>query len=218
MNGVHDMGGMQDFGRVAPEPGEPVFHHDWERRVMAMTLAMGATGVWSIDQSRSARESLPPVQYLSSSYYELWLHGLISLMLEHHLITPAEIADGRLHEAAPTTVNVLKAVQAAPMLARGKSTQRPPLAPARHGVGDAVRTRNLNPATHTRLPRYCRGKPGTIVAVHGAHVFPDAIMRGDGEDQQWLYTVRFTARDLWGPDTTASSVCVDCWEPYLDAG
>jgi len=83
-------------------------------------------------------------------------------------------------------------------------------------MGDRVRTRNMNPATHTRLPRYCRDKPGTIVAVHGAHVFPDSNARGEGENPQWLYGVRFEARDLFGDDTTATAVHADLWEPYLE--
>ena len=76
MNGVHDMGGMQGFGPVRPEPNEPLFHAPWERQALAMTVAMGACGQWNIDISRSARESLPPAQYLSSSYYAICLAGL----------------------------------------------------------------------------------------------------------------------------------------------
>jgi nitrile hydratase len=101
-------------------------------------------------------------------------------------------------------------------LARSASTERAVAAAARFAPGDAVQARNVHPAGHTRLPRYCRGKPGTIVAVHGAHVYPDANARGEGESPQWLYTVRFDARDLWGADTTASAVYVDCFEPYLE--
>ena len=97
----------------------------------------------------------------------------------------------------------------------GHSTLRAEAAPARFAVGDAVRTTNVHPRSHTRLPRYCRDQPGTIARVHGAHVFPDANALGQGEKPQWLYTVRFAAADLWGPDTTAAAVYVDCWEPYL---
>ena len=91
MNGVHDMGGMQDFGPVVPEPDEPIFHADWERRVLALTLATSAPGGWNIDTSRHARESLPPAQYLSSSYYQIWLAGIEKLMSERDMITPEEI-------------------------------------------------------------------------------------------------------------------------------
>ncbi len=67
MNSVHDMGGMQGYGPVAPQADEPLFHADWERRTLALTLAAGATGAWNIDQSRAARESLPPTVYLNST-------------------------------------------------------------------------------------------------------------------------------------------------------
>ena len=218
MNGVHDMGGMQDFGPVVPEIDEPRFHHGWERRVFGLTIAMGATGAWNLDQSRAARESLPPAQYLASSYYQIWLEGMQALMLERGLVTEEELADGRMHEPPRTLPQVLTADKVALALARGASPQRTLDNAPRFRVGDAVRTRNLHPTTHTRLPRYCRGKPGTIAAIHGAHIFADAHARGIDEPLQWLYTVRFDAHALWGADTTAATVCVDCWEPYLDAG
>ena len=217
MNGVHNMGGMQDFGSVAPEAREPWFHHAWERRAFALTLAMGATGAWNLDQSRSARESLPPAQYLSSTYYEIWLAGLLVLMRDRGLVTAAEIAAGHTQEPPLSLPRRLDADNVAAAVARGASTQRPLAGSPRFAQGASVQTSNINPPTHTRLPRYCRGKPGTIVAVHGAHVYPDVNAQGTDEAPQWLYAVRFDSRDLWGPDTTATSVYVDCFEPYLQA-
>lgn len=216
MNGVHDLGGLQNFGPVVPEPDEPPFHHAWERRAFALTLAMGGTGQWNLDQSRAARESLPAATYLGSSYYRIWTLGLERLMLERGLVLADELADGRPHAAPLTGVRALPAAQVPAALAQGKSTLRTIAESPRFAVGARVRTRELNPPTHTRLPRYCRGKPGTVVMLHGAHVFPDAHARGHGEQPQWLYTVRFEARDLWGEDTTAAAVHVDCWEPYLE--
>ena len=217
MNGAQDLGGMQSFGPVVPEPDEPYFHADWERRALALTIAMGATGTWNIDMSRAARESLPPAQYLSSSYYQIWFAGLRKLLIESGLATAQEIDSGVSQQAAVPLPRVLAPDQVNPMLFRGSPASRPEPHPARFAVGDAVRTLTLNPSTHTRLPRYCRGKRGEIVAVHGAHVFPDSNALRRGEDPQWLYTVRFDAAELWGKDTTASSVCADCWEPYLEA-
>ena len=217
MNGVHDMGGMQGFGPIVREADEPPFHERWERRAFGLTLAMGALGQWNLDQSRSARESVPPARYLASSYYRIWFEALIHLMLERGLVTPEELADGRMHRPPLSTPGALTGERIGPALARGSSTQRTPPGPARFEVGDSVRARPINPPTHTRLPRYCRGKTGTIVNVHGAHVFPDSNARAAGEQPQWLYTVRFAAAELWGPDTTASAVYVDCWEPYLEA-
>ena len=79
-----------------------------------------------------------------------------------------------------------------------------------------MRTRKLHPRTHTRLPLYCRDKPGTVAMLHGVHVYPDTNALGAGESPQWLYSVRFEAPDLWGADTTAGAIYVDCFEPYLE--
>ena len=216
MNGAQDLGGMQAIGPIEPEADVASFHADWERRVLAITLAMGATGKWNIDTSRAARESLPPAQYLASSYYEIWFEGLKKLLLNTGLATAEEIATGESKVAAAPVPRVLMADQVAATLLRGSPVARPASAKARFKVGDIVRTLQMHPRTHTRLPRYCRGKRGQIILVHGAHVFPDTNAIGLGEQPQWLYTVRFDASELWGKDTTAASVSVDCWEPYLD--
>ncbi len=217
MNGVHDMGGLQCFGPIGAETDEPLFHHAWERRAFALTLAMGASGKWNIDTSRATRESLPAARYLASSYYEIWLDGLIALMLNTQLVTSNEVETGRLDTPAVTTARVLHAENVLPILMSGSPYARPVSSPARFKVGDSVTTRQLNPTTHTRLPRYCRAKPGIVAAVRGVHVFPDTNAVGAGEQPQWLYTIRFDAHDLWGSDTTAAAVCVDCWETYLEA-
>ena len=217
MNGPQDMGGMQSFGPIAPEADEPLFHASWEPRVLALTLAMGAAGKWNIDTSRATRESLPPTLYLSSSYYQIWFEGLCRLLVDSGLASVDEIRHGASQHAPAPLPRVLAADQVSAALARGSPVERPASHDARFAVGDKVRTRQLNPSTHTRLPRYCRDKRGQIVAIHGAHVFPDTNAIGLGEQPQWLYTVRFDAFELWGAETTASSVCVDCWEPYLES-
>jgi len=216
MNGAQDLGGMQAFGPVQPEADEPPFHANWERRVHALTLAMGATGKWNLDMSRAARESLAPAQYLASSYYEIWFEGLRKLLLATGLVNAEEIDTGASMSAAVPVARVLMADQVSAALLRGNPVDRPAPDEARFTLGDSVQTRQLHPLTHTRLPRYCRGKRGQVIALHGAHVFPDTHATGQGEQPQWLYTVRFEASELWGADTTASSVCVDCWEPYLE--
>jgi nitrile hydratase subunit beta len=218
MNGVHDLGGLQDFGPVAPEPNEPVFHSDWERRIFALTLAMAKPGGWTLDASRHARESLPPADYLRFSYYQIWLAGLEKLMLEGGLVSAAELATGKAQGAPASVPGILAAAAVRPAMAMGAPVDRPPSAPARFAPGDRVLALNLNPRGHTRLPRYVRGRTGTVTHVHGAHVFPDANAHGKGEQPHWLYGVSFTARELWGPDApTTDHVQVDLWEPYLDA-
>jgi len=216
MNGPHDLGGMMGFGKVVPEPDQPVFHAEWERRAFAVVLAMGALGRWNIDMSRHARERIPPATYLASSYYEIWLKGLATLMLEKGLVSATELSSGTSADPAPSGLRVLRAADVATVLARGGPADRPAPAPARFAAGDWVRTRNLHPEGHTRIPRYARGRIGEIVMVHGVHVFPDSSAHGKGDDPQWLYNVRFTAQELWGKDSP-DNVMIDLWEPYLEA-
>lgn len=218
MNGPQDLGGTHGHGPVAPEgPAEPAFHADWERRAFALTLAMGATGEWNLDASRFARESLSPAQYLSSTYYEIWLAALERLLLDRGLISEVELEAGAALDPPRPVRRTLAPDDVAPSLRRGGPTNREPSAPARFAAGDAVRARNVHPATHTRLPRYVRGHVGIVEDVHGCHVFPDTHAHGGGEQPQWLYTVRFSARELWGPDgDPAAAVSVDAFEPYLE--
>jgi nitrile hydratase len=216
MNGAHDMGGMHGFGPVEPQPNEPVFHADWERRVFAVTMATFAPGGWNLDMVRRARENRPPADYLTKTYYELWAAGTETMLLERGLIGADEIAAGRSLRPAKPVRRVLKPAEVAAAVAKGSRTDRAPAAPARFKAGDEVRAKNLNPPTHTRLPRYVRGHVGIIHAVRGCQVFADSNALGR-EDPQWLYTVRFTARELWGPDgDPSSSVTVDAWESYLE--
>lgn len=179
MNGGQDLGGMMGFGPIAPEPDEPVFHAEWERRVFALTLAMGAAGLWDIDRSRNAREGLNPAQYLTSSYYQIWLEGLVRLMTATGRVTTEELAAGRMIEPPAPLKRVLAAEEVDKVMAAGGPAAREPQGPARLRVGDRVRTRNMHPFGHTRLPRYLRGREGEIIAVHGAHVFPDSHAHGE---------------------------------------
>lgn len=217
MNGAQDLGGMMGFGPVRPEANEPTFHADWERRAFAITLAMGATASWNLDMSRAMRESLPPPLYLAASYYEIWLLGLAKLLAERNLVTANDRAAGRAVDPPMPIARVLRAADVDAVLARGASTERSAPAPALFAVGARVRARNMHPVGHTRLPRYVRGRIGTIAQVHGVHVFPDTHAGGEGEHPQWVYAVAFPARELWGEaaDPTVS-VSVDCWESYLE--
>lgn len=217
MNGAHDMGGVMGHGPVVAESNEPVFHGEWEGRVLAMHIAMTAAGGWNIDQGRFARENVRPVDYLSRSYYEVWLAGLTQLLKQRGLVAQDELEAGHaLHPATPVA-RVLTPDMVAPMLAKGGSSARPTNAPARFKVGDRVRARNMHPTGHTRLPRYVRGHVGTVTLLHGAHVFPDAAAAGKGEAPQWLYTVRFSGTELWGDEADPTvTVSVDAWDSYLE--
>ena len=217
MNGVHDMGGMQCFGPVVPERDEPVFHSAWEARALALNRAMGYARLWNIDMSRAAIENLDPEVYLTRSYYEKWLLRLEALLLERGLVEADEIAAGHARVPGPPLPRKLDAANVAAALTRG-SFGRPPQTPARFKAGERVRTRYINPITHTRLPRYARGHVGTIECVRGCHVFPDAVAIGQGENPQWLYTLLFEGRELWGEGADPNlKVSIEAFEPYLEA-
>lgn len=219
MNAAHDMGGMQAFGPVTQDacdaPGALPFHADWERHVLAVTLVMGATGQWNID-THAPRVKACRLRNISTAR-EIWFEGLKKLIVDKGLASADEIASGKAHDAPKPNMRVIQAADVRAALLRGSPIERASASAARFAIDDIVRTKQMNPSTHTRLPRYCRDKRGQIVAVRGAHVFPDANALGHGEHPQWLYTVRFDAAELWGADTTVSLVYVDCWEPYLEA-
>jgi nitrile hydratase subunit beta len=217
MDGVHDMGGMHGFGKVEPEANEPVFHAPWEGRTLALNRAMGYTGVWTIDQTRAGIEALPPDVYLSSSYYRKWELRLENMIVQLGLAGADELQAGRAMRPGKALKRTLKAADVANSLTRG-SFARPAPAPARFKSGDRVRTKNIHPATHTRLPRYARGKVGVVEALRGCHVFPDAVAVGAGEDPQWLYTVLFDGRELWGENSDPTlKVSIEAFEPYLES-
>jgi nitrile hydratase beta subunit len=219
MNGVHDMGGMMAFGPVEPEADEPPFHAEWEGRVLGLNLAANATGAWNLDMGRHAREALPPAEYLSSTYYEIWLSGLERLVVKYGLLSEAELAAGTPLEPAKPRRRILTAemVPQIPLGGGGMPTVRRIDTAARFSIGDTAVTRNLHPKGHTRLPAYARGKRGVIEKVHGAHVFADAHAAGLGEAPQWLYTVRFSGTEIWGEDSDPTlSTSIEAWESYLD--
>lgn len=210
-----DLGGREGFGRVEPEPEGELWHADWEPKALALTLAMGATGSWNIDASRSARETLP--DYASLSYYQIWLAALAKLMIERGLVSEEELAEARAQTEPKPLARVLRAADVPAVLARGSATERPATTSPRFAVGDRVRTRAGRVDHHTRLPAYAAGRVGTIERVHGTHVFADTNAPGLGEQPQWLYAVRFDGCELWGDDAQPGlSVAIDAWDDYLE--
>jgi nitrile hydratase len=192
-----------------------VFHAEWERRVHALVIASPTRG--NIDAGRHQRELIPGPEYLRMSYYEKWLTGLCEMLVKDGVVTPEELASGRADPAAPKATPRLAPAMVTPALTRRGSYQREAAAQPAFQVGDAVRALNIHPRGHTRLPRYVRGRTGVVERWHGAHVFPDVHAHGGAEDPRHLYTVRFAARELWGPDASGrDSVSLDLWEPYLE--
>jgi nitrile hydratase beta subunit len=217
-NTIHDMGGMHGFGPVEPEANEPVFHAPWEGRVHAMQRVVGAAGLWTIDGGRASLETLPPAVYLASTYYQRWFLGLEKRVLAYGLVGADELAAGHsLHDPKKLPRQLTPADLAKPPV-RG-NFERPAAAPAKFKPGDRVRTKEMNPTTHTRLPRYARDKEGVVEAIRGCHVYPDtAALDVHNENPQWLYTVVFTGKELWGEDADpAIKVSIEAFEPYLVA-
>lgn len=218
MNGAQDLGGMMGFGAVAPDPDQPLFHAAWERKALGLTLAAGACGMWNIDMSRHARETLPPPQYLTKSYYDIWTSGLEKVLAHAGMVTAEERAASKVLCAPVPVKRCLKAQDVATLLTKPVPYARPAPQPALFAEGAQVRMRVMHPATHTRLPRYVRGRSGIVEAVRGCFIFPDSHAHGKGEDPHWCYTVRFTGRELWGGDADPTlCVSVDAWEPYMEA-
>jgi nitrile hydratase subunit beta len=227
VNSTHDVGGMHGFGPVVREEQEPVFHDEWEKGVFAANLALIVQGVMGpVDPYRHAVERMGNGRYLTTSYYEHWLAGMLTLLDEHGIISKEEM-HARIDEvrqdpdrfALPPSEGPDELSQLMELaVAHGAPTAREVPRQPRFAVGDAVLTRKKNPHGHTRLPRYARGMRGRIVLYHGAHVLPDTSAHGLGECPEPLYTVRFEAAELWGEDAERrDAVHIDLWESYLSA-
>jgi len=220
LNGAHDMGGMDGFGPIDPESEseEPLFHAAWERRAFAVTLAMGELGQWNIDSARHARERQHPIDYLENSYYENWIAGLETLLVELGIVTAEELATGHAAGLAADNLRARKLTgdMVAAVLSKGSPSTMESTKPPRFAVGDEVQVHHAHTIGHTRAPRYVRGRPGTIAALNGVHIFADKNAHGTREGQA-LYSVRFEAADLWCTAAAdRGAVYVDLWEEHLE--
>ena len=213
MNTIHDMGGMDGFGPVEAEENEPVFHETWEGRVYALA-AGGVLGPWSQGRNfpgfRWSLESIPPEEYLRMSYYERWYEMIKNNLLSAGLVTERELETGYRDpgRSLPTQLP-----------ATGGRGPTPPDPDPGFGVGDQVRVRNLHPRGHTRLPRYARGKRGTVETDNGVWGLQDTDENGQrlGNFRQHVYTVRFEGEELWGARAAPrDAVYIDMWEEYIE--
>jgi len=216
MNGIHDMGGLHGFGRVEVEANEPVFHERWEARVFGIVQSLGGG---NIDAGRHSIERLDPVSYLRNGYYGRWFAALERTLREFGIIADEELR-GRLSRRRGKAKADRRARKDGPPAWRPparESYARHVDRPARFQDGQQVRTRNHQPPGHTRLPAYARAKRGTIAHRHAAMIYPDDHAHGRGENPQYLYTVRFDCRELWGDAAEPGTVVLlDLFEPYLE--
>jgi nitrile hydratase len=216
MNGIHDMGGMQDMGPIKYEKNEPVFHAAWEGRVYAMASAVQSTRKLRLGL-RPPIENIPPAEYLRMSYYEKWFRALTERLVASDLVTRTEIESGRPDNGSTKLTLAVSPANAVAALFRIPAARRDVPVAARFEAGQKVRARNINPVTHTRLPRYARGKYGTVERDHGVFVFADTSAYSRGDKPQHLYSVRFSARELWGDQAAPQdAVHLDLYDDYLE--
>ena len=217
MNGVHDMGGQQGMGPVRYEKDEPVFHAGWEGRIYALNRAMRAWRRWSLDTDRHALETMSPLDYLRMSYYERWVHRLEEQLVSYGFVTGDELQSGKPAPGSVRATPVFTLATASRWLNRGIASSHETAVRPLFKVGQRVRARNINPTGHTRLPRYARGRAGVVMRDHGVYLFPDTNAHFQGEKRQHVYSVRFTARELWGDRASErDSVYIDMWDDYLE--
>jgi nitrile hydratase beta subunit len=216
MNGIHDMGGMHGLGAIQVEKNEPVFHARWEGRVIAMRRATAATGKITLGL-REAIESIPAADYLRMSYYERWFTALSEQLVASGLVTAAEVASGRPAKGSVKAAPALTPADAAALSFRVAAAMLKVNVAPRFQVGQQVRARNINPVGHTRLPRYARGRAGVIEQDRGVQAFPDTHLTAPAQSAQHVYSVRFSARELWGEQASPrDAVYLDLWDDYLE--
>src|SRR5271155_5691120 len=187
MDGIHDLGGMQGFGPVLMDTEELVFGNEFDRRTFRMMMAGMLAGHLG-NRHRYAVERIDPRLYLTSSYYERWLIGIATVLVEVGVLQQSEL-DARL--GRPFVV-------ARPIPTSGFGDPGPSSELPRFQTGDLVRVREWHPLGHTRAPRYAQGKHGTVVRVDGVYSLPDVEMHCDGNQLEPTYSVRFEAAELWG--------------------
>jgi len=225
MNGVFDLAGTDGIGPVVVPESEPVFRSEWEKAVFPMFAMCFRAGFFGVDEFRHGIELIDPVVYLTSPYYEHWVHtvehygekrGVLDLeeldrRTAYYLAHPdAPLPD---HADDPELLAFVDAVVKA-----GATAKRESDAPPAFQVGDIVRVERDAPHGHTRRARYVRGAVGEIVMAHGVFIYPDTAGNGLGEAPEHVYTVKFTAEELWGSgaDQPHDSVYFDVWEPYIE--
>ncbi|WP_078427408.1 nitrile hydratase subunit beta [Alkalihalobacterium alkalinitrilicum] len=222
MDGIHDLGGKDGFGKVVRLENERLFYEDWERTAFGLLFVTVGQGMYNLDEFRHGIERMRPVDYLASGYYGHWIATIAENLVEKGVLDAEELEsrtqtflnDPDTKIPSRNNPELVKLVEQVAL--HGGSYEREVALPARFKVGDRVKTRDLHTSGHTRLAGYVRNKYGVIDEVYGAHVFPDDSAHGRGENPQYLYRVRFEAEELWG--IKEKNVCnIDLWEGYLEA-
>lgn len=213
MDGIHDLGGRQGFGRVSVNQDYVPFQDRADG--VSLALMMECTFDWPLDRARHVKELLPPVTYLSDPYFAGWAMTYMVLLIQSGHLSADEIISGQVIGASATQVDrtLLDVMELNRTMAErfDGAIDGPP----GYAIGDRVTTAFHGAPGHTRLPAYARDKRGRIIAHCGAHVFPDEMALGH-RVYEHLYTVAFDNHDLFGDDgKPGHELLLDLWEPYL---
>jgi nitrile hydratase beta subunit len=230
MNSMHDVGGIDGFGPVEWEANEPVFHEPWEARMRAVdALLTKKIKAYFVDETRHRIERMNPIYYLGSSYYQIWLLRMESLLIEKNYVTEEEIR-AKMAEITPEPPkshlepfrNIMPYISSSKrrmvIPSTGTENKEETIEP-KYAVGDVVRVKDMSPLGHTRVPRYVRGKEGVIEALHGNFILPDLRVENGTKLYQPVYRLCFKAQDLWGEDASPKDkLYIEMWEDYLEPG
>jgi nitrile hydratase len=217
LDGIHDMGGTEGWGPVAPPGDEPVFAEPWEAKAFAFGALSARLSGQNLDAMRHAIDRQHPYDYLVDGYYGRWLGCVETMLVDSGVLAPgaveararklrgedvAEPAEPTPHKPdyQPTAAGSLRDIDATP----------------RFAVGDRVRTREHGPSGHTRLPRYTRGHEGTVSAIHPAQVLPDTNAHFIAENAQHVFAVDFDSTELWGEEAEPFTLTIDMYDDYLE--
>ncbi|MFJ7947900.1 nitrile hydratase subunit beta [Streptomyces sp. NPDC096354] len=218
MEGIADMGGTEGWGPTQPpRADEAVFPEPWQGRAFALArLSVQLTGL-NLDAFRHAIERLDRTAYLADGYFGRWLNAAELILTESAILAPTaiqararnlrgeQVEEPPVPEPikpgyAPTATGSLRTVDAAPAFAEG----------------ERVRARNMSPTGHTRLPGYVRGHTGVVALIQPASVLPDTNAHFQGENPQYVYSVRFDSHELWGADAEPFTLTIEMFESYLE--
>jgi len=216
LDGIHDVGGRQGFGPIEVTDVDPPFPTDWEARAFGITKSVTAVSDYSVDKFRYTREQLPPLEYLTSPYFEQWMRGTMAMLVGSGLVSAEELATGCSNGSSPQGVGPAKTKEDAHAAATGSVRFDGPFngAPA-FASGDRVMISMSAPRGHTRLPQYVRGRSGTVIAYHGAHGVPEDNVK-NVKTFEPLYTVAFALGDLFEEHQGSSDqINVEIWERFL---
>ena len=199
MDGMHDLGGKQGFGKISYPPAS--HEETWEPLARALSALAVQKKIYNMDEYRHAIERMAPVHYLSAPYYERVLTATATLLVEKGIVT-AEALTVRVDGTFPLSKPIGPGRQSAPA--------------QNFSIGETVQVKNEFVSGHTRMPGYIRGKQGVVVAKSPPYPFPDAAAHNMQVTEEPTYDVRFRSADLWPDSSDDALIHVGVFQSYLE--